>query len=162
MAATFQFSQSTGAGESKADIGDGSGGNYFNFMSEDQKGTPADYTNHPITAGNDSFEVYIQGHWTGTFSSISNIKYWLSTKSLTGYGSTASLKGSVVAVGAYAAPTATPNADTAFPEVEGSALAPTYASNYCGYLRHQLHTSVAGATPGDGGTNTFTMKYDES
>lgn len=160
MAATFQFSQSNGSGETKTDIGNGSGGNYFNFKNADTA-TPSDYTTYPITAGNCSYEVYLQGHWTGTFSSISNVKFWMSTKSLTGYGTGASIHAAVVAPASYATPSTTENADSACPESEGSALSLTYLSNYCSYVRLQLETE-SDASAGTGGTSTFTLKYDET
>ena len=159
MASTFQFSQSYGAGPTVADIGDGSGGNYWNYKNVDDA-TPANYSSYPIQAGDDSYEVYIRGHWTGTFNSISNIKIWLSTKSLTGYGTGASLKGSVQS--SYTQSTKVANADSAFPESSGAALAPTYAANYSQYVRIQLHTVNTSPAPGDGGSNIFTLTWDES
>ena len=161
MAAAFQFSQSNGAGQTKTDIGDGSGGNYFNFKTNDDA-TPANYSSNPITAGNDSMEVYLQGHWTGTFNSISNIKFWASANTYTGAGTGNTIKASVVPVGSYATPTTTPNGDSAVPTSQGAGLAPTYGSNYCGYCRLQLHTVASGATPGDTNSVTFSLSWDES
>lgn len=160
MAATFQFSQTYGAAPgTPGDIGDGSGGNYFNFKNIDDA-TPGNYGANPISAGNNSFEVYLRGHFTGTFNSISNLKFWASSLILTGYGTGASIKASVQG-GGYATPTTTPNADSAVPTTEGGALAPTYAANFSQYVRLQLATA-ADASPGDGGTTTFTLKYDET
>jgi hypothetical protein len=159
MAAVFQFSQSYGASPTVVDIGDGSGGNYFNFKNTDDA-TPANYSTYPITAGEDSYEIYIRGHWTGSFNSISNIKFWNSTQALTGYGTGASIKASVQS--SYTQPTKVANADSAVPTTSGTALAPTYSSNYSQYLRLQLHTVASGAVPGDGGSNVFSLSWDES
>lgn len=161
MAATFQFSQSNGAGQTKTDVGDGSGGNYWNFKTNDDA-TPANYSSNPITAGNDSMEIYVQGHWTGTFNSISNIKFWASANTLTGAGTGNSIKAAVVAVGSYATPSTTPNADSAVPTSQGAGLTLTYGSNFCSYVRLQLHTVNTSPTPGDTGTVTWSMSYDES
>ena len=160
MASTFQFSQTYGAAPgTSVDIGDGPGGNYFNFKNIDDA-TAGNYGTHPIPAGNDSYEAYIRGHRTGTFNSTSNIKFRLSSKNLTGYGTGASIKASVQS--SYSTPSTTPNADSACPESQGAGLAPTYANNYSQYIRLQLHTVLSGAAPGDGGTNTFSLSWDES
>ena len=159
MAATFQFSQSNGAGQTKTDVGSGAGGNYWNFKNADTA-SAADYTSNPITAGNLSYGVYIQGHFTGTFNLISNIKFWASTLSLTGYGTGALISAAKIVPGSYATPSTVDTADATVPTTEGTALLPAYATNFSDYIRMQLET-VADASPGDGGTTTFTYKYDE-
>jgi len=160
MAATFQFNQGYGAGPSDVDIGSGGGDNEFNFMNADITAalTPV-YTANPITAGNCSFWVGIRGHWTGTFNSISNIRVWW-TKTLTGYGTGADITASVQ--GSWpGAPSATDTTDPTAPTVEGSGLQPTYSANYCQWTRHQLETA-ADASPGDGGSSTLNLSYDET
>ena len=160
MAATFQFSQTYGASPGTVgDIGDGTGGNYWNFKNADDA-TPANYSTYPIPAGNDSYEVYIRGHFTGTFNSIGNLFFWASTLSLTGYGTGASLKASVQA--AYATPAVAANGDSAIPTTQGTGLAPTYAAAYSQYLRMQLHTVNTSPVPGDGGVSTLSLQWDES
>jgi len=160
MAATFQFSQSNGAGQTKTDIGDGSGGNFWNFKNADTA-TPSDYATYPITAGNRSYDVWIQGHFTGTFNNISNIKFWCSTLSLTGYGTGALISGDKEIPGAYVTPSTADTTEPNVPVAEGSALALAYGAAFSDYVQLQLETG-ADATPGDGGTSTFTLKYDES
>jgi len=158
--ATFQFNQGYGSSlGSDVDIGDGSGGNYFNFMNADITAplTPV-YTANPITAGNCSFDVGIRGHWTGTFNSISNIRVWW-TKVLTGYGTSADITASIQAGGFT--PSASDNGDSSAPTSEGTGLQPTYSSNYCQWTRHQLETD-SDATPGDGGSSTLHLSYDET
>jgi hypothetical protein len=160
MAADFQFSQSNGAGQTKTDIGSGVGGNYWNFKNADTA-VPSDYATYPITAGNRSYDVWIQGHFTGTFNSISNIKFWCSTLLLTGYGTGALISGDKEIPGAYVTPATTDTGEPNVPTAEGSALALAYGTNFSDYVQLQLETG-ADATPGDGGTSTFTLKYDES
>jgi len=164
MAATFQFAIQNGAGAGVAtDIGNGAGGNYWNYKNADTN-DPADYDDNPITAGNCSYEVYIRGHFTDVFNLVENILFWASGLDLTGYGSAAAMTGSVQAV--YAQPTTVDNGDAAIPEAVGAALdisqAPDLtAPGYSKYARTQLETD-ADATPGDGGTTTFSLRYDES
>ena len=158
--ATYQFNQGYGAGPSVTDIGDGSGGNFFNFMNADITAalTPV-YTANPITAGNDSFWVGIRGHFTGTFNTISNLRVWW-TKVLTGYGTGADITASVQASWP-GAPSATDTGDSSAPTTEGTGLQPTYAAAYSQWTRHQLETA-SDATPGDGGTSTINLSYDET
>ena len=159
MTAVFQFSQTYGTTPGTAvDIGDGGGGNYWNYKNADDA-TPANYSTYPITAAARSYGVYVRGHFTSSFISISNIKFWASTLTLTGYGTGALISGSEQS--SYGTPSTADTGDANIPTTEGTALGPTYSSNYSQYLRTQLETA-ADATPGDGGVSTFTMKYDET
>ena len=64
MAATFEFDEANGAGETvthgktKADW-------------KNQDSTTDNYGSFPITDGNNSFEKWIYGHFSGTFNEIS-------------------------------------------------------------------------------------------
>ena len=161
MASSFQFNQGCQANLGTVfDIGAGSGDNEFNFMSADATAvlTPT-YSANPITAGNNSFSVGIRGHWTGTFNSIANIKVWWS-KTLTGYGTSADIMASVQA--SVWTPSATATGDSSAPTSQGSGLAPTYSANYSQWTRHQLQTQVTAAAPGDGGTSTLSLSWDET
>lgn len=162
MAATWQWAQQNGAAPgTPTDIGD-TAGNFFNFKANDSA-TPSDYSSNPITAGNNSMEVYLRGHFTGTFNQISNMLFWNSVQSLTGYGSGASIKASIQST--YSTPTTTPNGDSAVPTSQGSALAVTPSTisspGYSDFIRLQLATG-ANASPGDGGSNEFSFRYSES
>jgi hypothetical protein len=150
-----------------ADIGAGAG-NHFNFKNADTT-TPSDYSANPITAGNSSYEVYINGHWTGAFNAITANLVWMSTLSVTGYGTGAAITGSVPTD--YVAPTTATNADADIPTVEGSALNPTVSdgvgspdvgvAGFSKFVRMQLKTG-SDASPGDGGSSTLTFKWSES
>ena len=149
------------------DIGAG-GDNHFNFKNADTA-NPADYSSYPITAGASSYEVYLNAHWTGTFNAITTNKVWMSTYSMTGYGTGALVTASVVTN--YAQPSTTANGDSETPTVEGSALDPTISegtgtpdvgtAGYSKLWRMQLQTD-SDATPGTGGTNVMTLKWSES
>src|SRR2546425_865970 len=82
MAASFAWAQSVGASGSQTRTDLASSGNVMNFQAADS-GTPADYSTNVITAGDaantgNSYELWFQGHWTGTFTSVSNLKFWQS------------------------------------------------------------------------------------
>jgi len=154
MAATFKWVQTTGdaASPTNTDI------TYINFGNVDQANiaTPSD---HPITAGENSYEVWIRGHWEG-YTSISNLKFW---KSAGDYKTSEVIKAAVNA--SYATPTdATSSIATAnIPTSEASALVPDSpgaSPDYSGYIIMQLQTgqdTPAGAV----NQKTFTLKYDE-
>lgn len=71
MAATFAWSQSNGAGETITDsIGSINMGN-----SDSANLIPETY---PIAAGSFSYEVFIRGKFTGTYTKVNNIQFWKS------------------------------------------------------------------------------------
>lgn len=168
MAATFAWSQSNGAGQTISDsIGS------INFGSNDSANlVPETY---PITAGSYSYEVYIRGKLTGTYTKVDNVQFW---KSAGAYqtGETIFWTGSVAAA-SYATPVVTastkavgsvPTADPGTANVSiGGALAGSLYSNgagttgsYTDYIVMQTKTETS--TPA-GATNikTFTLQYDE-
>jgi len=161
MAATHHFYESNGVGEvEEADISN------INFGSDDSPNLNT--TTYPITRGNASFEKYIRCLFTGSWTEISNMKFW---KSAGAYVEGESCKAAANVV--YAQPSDTPNEDDDVPVEEGTALAiksaegedvieygATGVSGYTGYIRLQLHTT--GSTPaGAVNQKTFTFQYDE-
>ena len=124
-----------------------------------------------IPRGENAYTKYIASHFSGTYSQIGpNGKLWHSTVSLpTGV----TLKGAMVIV--YATPTKTSSGDGDLPQSEGAALTVNFGATpetattsfstanpaYSAYCRTQIQTSV-GSPTGAIGTNTVTMKYDES
>lgn len=169
MAATFQFSQSNGVTPTVVDIGDGTGGNYFNFKDIDDS-TPANYSTNPITAGNNSYETWIRGHFTGTFNKVDNLQFWQSTAFSPTTGLT--LKYKANNVGAYVTATkvtstvatvAMPVADpaTANVSIAASLTGSLVAAGWSDYIVIQLQTTVAAAS-GDTSSAVFTLQYDES
>ena len=163
MAATFQWSEANGAGPVVTD-----GVANVNFGSNDSKEIVV--ATYPITAGTNSYEKYIKGKFAGTFTEISNMKFW---KSAGAYVTGESLKVATGTVGApivYAAPVATASAvaTSDIPTSEGTALAmfndaggaTIVAADYTDYIVMQLQTTT-GATAGTVNTKTFTFQYDE-
>jgi hypothetical protein len=162
MSASFQFSESNGAGETVTD-----GITNVNFGSSDAPNLVV--ASYPITAGLNSFAKYIRAKFTGTWTEISNMKFW---KSAGAYVTGEAIKASANAV--YATPSATGTGDSDIPTVEGSALAINSAegeativygasgvSGYSGYIRMQLQTTVS--TPaGAVNQKTLTFQYDET
>jgi hypothetical protein len=162
MAATHQFSESNGAGEVETiPVAN------LNFGSVDASElVPATY---PIVRGEASFEKYLRCKFTGSWTVISNMKFW---KSLGNYVTDESIK--AAANVAYAQPSETPNADSAIPTLVGSALSiqsaegaativygGTGVSGYTKYIRLQTQTTVS--TPaGAGNQKTFCFQYDET
>jgi len=161
MAATFHWYESNGAGEvEEADISN------INFGSNDSPNLNT--TTYPITRGDASFEKYIRALFTGTWTEISNLKFW---KSAGAYVTGEAIKAAANVV--YAQPSVTPNADSDVPITEGAALAIQSAegenvieygasgvSGYTGYIRLQEQTS--GSTPaGAVNSKEFCMQYDE-
>ena len=159
MSATFEWSESNGASETVTD-----NISNLNFGSNDSANiTPATY---PIVAGNNSYEKYIRAKFSGTFTEISNMKFW---KSAGAYKTGEAIK--AAANVAYSTPTSSTSsvATSNVPESEASALSiqssggtSTITSpGYTKYICLQLQTTSS--TPaGAVNTKTFTFQYDET
>lgn len=161
MAATHQWSESNTVSETITD-----GISNLNMGSNDSVNiVPASY---PIIAGEASFEKYIRGKFTGTYTEISNIKFWKSAGTLvTGEAIKAAANVS------FATPSSTANGDSDVPTSLGAALALNSAegastivyggsgvSGYTGYIRLQAQSTVS--TPaGSANQKTYIMQYDE-
>lgn len=161
MAATFQFSESNLAGEVETiPISN------LNFGNIDDADIVT--TTNPIIRGTNSFAKYIRGKFSGTWTEISNIKFWKSAGALvTGETIKASANAS------YATPSQSSTGDSDIPTTEGTALSLNSAegastieygvsgvSGYTAYLRLQAQIT-AGATVGAVNQKTFVMQYDE-
>ncbi len=164
MAATFNWNQRTQSGPSTGyDLG--VSGNLFNFKSQDSN-TPSNYTSYPVTAGNRSFEVWLRGHFTGTFNKIQNCQFWKSSGSYgTGesmdWGTTSTWTNPVSTDGAKttgSVPTADPGTQNVY--FSGGSTS-TNAVGFSNYIVLQLATTSA-AEAGDTETFTFTLQYDEN
>jgi hypothetical protein len=163
MAATFEWVETNGSPGSKT-----TGRTECNFKSVDDSTT--NYATSPIqapTVGSSySYEKWIQGHFQGSYSDISDVKFWKSGGTLdaalsinsgtadhsTGYSQPVNSK-SVVA------------GHNEVPTDEASALAlntdGVTGDEYTDYVVLQLQVGTA-APSGDIGVQTFTMKYNES
>lgn len=172
MAATFNWAQTYGASPGTAtDLG--ASGNLWNFKDADDA-TAANYTSNPIVASDTadqgrSYEVWIRGHFTGTFNKIDNLQFWRSTDFSPNTGLTLYWKGNNS--GAYVTPvkidstiaTATiPTSDPGTANVSiGTSLAGNLvAAGYSDYIVLQLDVALA-AAPGDTSLATVTLQYDE-
>jgi len=161
MAATFTWKESNGAGEVETTATN------INFGSVDSPNLVPG--SNAITINTNSFSKYIRVKFTGTWSVISNIKFWKSAGTL--------LTGETVKASAnatYVTPSASSTGDSDCPTAVGSALAINSAegaativygasgvSGYTGYVRLQIQ-STASTPSGSGNQKTFTMQYDES
>ena len=154
LTATFDFAESNGAGATVTNSISN-----LNFGNTDAPNiVPA---SNPVTAGNNSYEKWFRGHFSGTYSSISNLKFY---KSAGAYVTGESIVAEVNA--SYATPVATTSivATSAVPTSLGTALAPTApgaSPDYSGYIIMQLQTTVS-TPPGNVNTKTFTLQYDEA
>lgn len=154
MSASFQFSESNGVTPTVTD-----GVTSINFGNVDSPNiVPA---SHPVTAGNNSYEKWVRGHFYGTYNAVSNLKFYLSAGAyVTGEQIMAAVNAS------FATPVATTSAvaTSPVPTSLGTALAPTApgsSPSYSGYITLQLQTTSS-TPPGNVNQKTFTLQYDES
>lgn len=183
MAATFEFERDTGTASGSpakgttrtAAITD------TNWKNTDTVGTA--YSAAPITAGNNSFEIWNFGHFSGTFNQISA---GLFAHTATAFGTGLTLKGVPNCTGdgdrlLYTTPSASANANLSVdmtsaisigsgvsvcfgatgPEATGKASSMSTNPCYTNYLTTQLQTSSSAAA-GDTATVTLTLQYNEN
>jgi len=166
MAATYQWAQSHGATPTVVDLGES--GNLFNFKDVDDA-TAANYSSNPIVAGDNSYEVWLRAHLTGTFNTVDNIQFWMSTDFSPATGLVLKWEGETVThveavkTESTVATTAIPTTDpgTANVGIGGSLGGSLTGAGYSDYIVLQLQTTVAAAA-GDTSLATFTLQYDES
>ena len=167
MALTFNWNQRTGATGSTVTSDLGVSGNLFNFQNQDVA-SAAQYTAYPITAGNNSYEVWLTGHFTGSFNKVQNLQFWKSAGTL---GTGESLYWKDGGDNTYAQPATTsaftdavvPSADPGSSNVSinSSQASSLSVAGFSDYIVLQLRTTTA-AEAGDTETFTFTMQYDEN
>lgn len=175
MAATFTWQRSHGAGETITTATE------VNWKNIDDNSTA--YSSSPITAGNNSYEIWLAGKFSGTFFQISAGLY---EHTATAFGANLTLKGAkTMTVDAdrltYATPSTTTNANltrdiTAVTGIESGAAvwfgatgaatsgkAASMTTNPCwtNYLTTQLQTN-ASAAAGDTALVTITLQYNEN
>lgn len=134
------------------------------------------YSSAPIVAGNNSYERWMFGKFTGTFNQILS-GLWAHTA--TAFGTGLTLKGVVGTT--YTTPSTTANANltvdmtTAIaigsgqavlfgatgPEAAGKGASTTSNPGYTQYLTSQLQTTGS-AAPGDTAQVTLTLQYQEN
>ena len=170
MAATFQWWGEYGASGAPTTADLGVSGNLFNFKTSDSLASAADYTSYPITAGSNSYEVWLKGHFTDSFNKVQNAKFWKSSggpdsgiaiNSNQPYITTAYVTpvttASTVATGEV--PTASPgSANVPF---AGSLAGAITTAGFSDFITMQMQTTTTAAA-GDSSTYTFTLTYDEN
>jgi len=183
IAATFEFNRDTGTQTGTPTKGTTrtAAVTDANWKNTDTYGTA--YSAAPITAGNNSFEIWTCGKFSGTFNQISE-GLWAHTA--TAFGTGLTLKSTPACTGdgdrlLYTTPSATANANLTVdatsaiaiasgvavffgatgPEATGKAA--TMATNPCytNFLTTQLQTTVSAAA-GDTATVTLTLSYNEN
>lgn len=183
MAATFEFERDTGTqtgsptkGSTRtAAITDS------NWKNTDTVGTA--YSAAPITAGNNSFDIWNFGHFSGSYNQISG---GLFAHTATAFGTGLTLKGPPACTGdgdrlLYTTPSATANSNLTTdmtsaisiasgvavcfgatgPEATGKASSTTANPAYTNYLPTQLQTTSSAAA-GDTASVTLTLQYNEN
>lgn len=167
MPATFNFVQTIGAPAGSNSIL-GSSGNLMNFKNIDSFGT-SQYQDFPISAGSNSYEVWFRGLFTGTFNSISDIRFWMQTDFSPNTGLV--VKAKTNGQTAYAQPTnltssiATANVSSSDPGTanvssSGSLSTSLLSSGYSDYIVLQLQTDIS-APAGDTSLAVFVLSYVE-
>lgn len=176
MAAAFEWDESNGAGETITHNRTES-----NWKNIDDSTTA--YSSSPITAGNNSFDKWLAGHFSGTFNQISSGLFAHTAGTM---GSGLTIKGQKAMTAdadrlTYATPSTTANSNLTFDQTAVTAIASGRAvwfgatganasgkaasmtTNPCwtNYLTHQLQTT-SGAAAGDTATATYTLRYTES
>ena len=155
-----------GAGGTSTDLG--SSGNLQNFKSVDSAGI-ADYAANPITAGNNSFEVWLRGHFTGTFNRVDDVRVWQSTNFSPSTGLQIFWAGQQViflqpsqgtsSIATSSIPTSDPG--SANVSIGGSLSGSLTTSGFTDHVVLQLRTTSA-APAGDTSLTTITMSYTEN
>lgn len=183
MAATFAFDVDYGTqtGSPTRGTSTESGATDTNWQNS---GDPtATYSSNPITAGNNSYDFWLFGHFSGTYNQISAGLY---AHTATAFGSGLTLVGTPACTGdgdrlLYTTPAATANANltndmtTAIaigsgvavffsgtgPYSTGKASSTTSNPAYTNYLTTQLQTTGSAAA-GDTAQVTLTLRYNEN
>ncbi|MBA2706142.1 MAG: hypothetical protein H0U60_20090 [Blastocatellia bacterium] len=183
MAATFAWDEDTGTATGSPTKGTTrtAGVTDVNWKNSGTQGTA--YSAAPITAGNNSFEKWQFGHFSGTYNEISA---GLFAHTATSFGTGLTLKGptAMTADGdneTYTTPAATTNANLSVnmttaiaiasgsavwfgatgPEATGKTATATANPGYTNWLVTQLQTTVS-AVAGDTATVTLTLQYNEN
>lgn len=182
MAATFEFERDTGtqAGSPTKGTTRTAAVTDTNWKSTDTYGTA--YSAAPITAGNNSFEIWNFGHFSGSFNQISA---GLFAHTSTALGTGLTLKGCPACTTtsglAYTTPSATTNASLSVdmttavaigsgvavffggtgPEAATMAASQTTNPCYSNFLTTQLQTTGSAAA-GDTASLTLTLQYSEN
>ena len=167
MAATLQWYQTNGSiPGTDTPQSQTTGINTFDFKSTDTPG-PA-IAGEEITAGFFSQHVYTKIRFTGSFGSITDVKFYASSIDVSGYGEGAYILGSGVISASYS-PGSNSMSGTWLPIgsglVDGLDLSTTDlyegTPGFTDYAALQLKTTTSGAVADYGGYTSFTVVYSE-
>lgn len=178
MAATFSWGEDTGTATGSPSKGTTRTDPVTNVNWKNIDDSTTAYSTAPITAGNNSFEKWQFGHFSGSYSNILN-GLWAHTATVFGTGLT--LNGAVAPAGGYTTPSVAANAALSVdmtapiaissgqavlfgatgPEAAGKASSAAANPAYTEWLTTQLLTTVA-TSPGDTATVTLSLRYDEN
>lgn len=183
MAATFAWDEDTGTQTGSPTKGTTrtAGVTDVNWKNSGVQGDA--YSSYPITAGNNSYEKWQFGHFSGTYNQISA---GLFAHTATAFGTGLTLKGPPACTGdgdrlLYTTPSASANANLTTdmtsaiaigsgvavffgatgPEATGKAASTTANPAYTNFLTTQLQTT-ASAAAGDTANVTLTLQYNEN
>jgi len=175
MVATFEWKVRWGAAPGTETVGSAT---KADLMNTDADPDVTNYADYPIpvpdTGTNYSYERWLRGKWSGTFNKIENMRIWR----LSGTGaapnglSDPELDLAAGSATDYVTPTnalstiATITLAGWDSEAEAIDITPAAgfitAEGYSEYLVMQLRVPSTVTTPGDIGTQTIRLKYDES
>lgn len=168
MAATHEWKVQYGTSPGTEYPSSGSAGN-CNYMSiDDADETGTEYQSNPVSVPssgtNYSYERWMRAKFSGTFNQIDNMKIWHDAGTLS--DANLNLKAGVGTTYATPVNTASSVATTTLTgwDTEGEALNITNvltAAGYSKYLVQQLVVPSTVTTPGDIGSQTIKMRYDE-
>jgi hypothetical protein len=166
MAASFSWAQNNGAGAVVTLLG--TSGNLANYKNIDTTGI-GDYAANPIQAGNNSFEVWLRGFFSGVFNRIDGLRFWMSTNFSPTTGLSVFWKGTqsiylqpaagTSSIATSSIPTSDPGSTNV--SIGGSLSGSLVASGYTDFIVLQLRTT-ASAPAGDTSLATFTLSYNEN
>lgn len=160
MVATFEFHEANSTAPGTL----GSVGNLNMGTTDAKELVPATY---PITAGSNSYEKWFAGSWSGTFTKIDNVQFWMSAGSY-GTGEEIFWSGSETL---YVEPVLTTStiADITVPTADPGTANITIGSSLTGSLEAAgrsdyivlQYTTTGASAPGPTNQKTFTIQWDE-
>lgn len=180
MSATFNFWSDNSTAIGNPASGTTRVGNIANMDWKNIDDATTAYSAQPITAGNNSFERFIFGGFSGTYNQILG-GLWQHASGVLGAGLTVKCVVSGTGQGSYTTPSTTTNVNltrdltqtglvstglTVFfgasgPAESGKNASTTSNPAYSQYLITQLQTTVA-ASPGDTTNTTWQLQYSEN
>lgn len=172
MAAVFSFNESYGPTQTVTSVDT----SYLNLLSADAASgsdttttTAANPITIPAASYAYSYERWLRGHWSGSFTTISAVYFWKYSGTLPGSVKIKALK-KASAPTTYVAPVVTAStvcgtsgneatATSDIPTATGT-INPAYATNFSDYVVMQL-VVPSGSASGSIGTMTYRMGWNE-